>query len=242
MPSFYIDFSDTTSDIEVSCEEFHHISHVFRHKKHDVIALVNGKGLKAKAAIKDITKKSLILEINELIHVQKPARKVACAFSLLKNKNDLLIVEKLTELGVSDLFPLQTKNSVKLSKENTKDKMIKTAISAIKQCDNAWLPNIHDVMNLETVLAKIGESGYTPFVASEMIPEQTLYSALSSPKDVCIIIGPEGGFDTSEFALFNQRSIQQVSISINILRAETAAICAVSQAMAINTFVIARSL
>ena len=247
MPSFLINFTENTAEIEVFDDEFHHIVNVFRHKKGDVLPLINGNGLKAKGQIQEIMKKSLKMKIEEIIQVAKPSYKVACAFTLLKQKHDLLIVEKLTELGVDDLFPMQTKNSVKQSSENTLEKYKKTAISAAKQCNNAWLPKIHEVSDLSVVLDVLKVNDYFPIIASELIPISTLNfflttdasdkkephnrSIFANKTNVCIIIGPEGGFAQSEFELFEKLDIKQVSISKNILRAETAAICAISQIM-----------
>ncbi|MCL2063129.1 MAG: 16S rRNA (uracil(1498)-N(3))-methyltransferase [Candidatus Cloacimonetes bacterium] len=248
MPSFYLNFSENTSGIEVLNDEYHHIVNVFRHKKGDVLSLINGKGVKAKGKIHEITKKSLLIKIDEIVYIEKPFNKVACAFTLLKQKNDLFIVEKLTELGVDDLFPILTKNSVKQSSENTIEKFYRTAISASKQCNNAWLPKIHQVHDLSGVFNILKEHDYLPIIASEIIQKSTLMkflenssekkeshnrSILANKTNICIVIGPEGGFDKSEFDMFEELDIEQVTISKNILRAETAAICAVSQIMGI---------
>jgi len=244
MPSFYIDFIENTFEIEVFDEEFHHIKNVFRHQKGDVLTLINGKGRRARGTICEIKKKSVLLEISENIYVEKPNYKVGCAFSLLKNKHDLTIIEKLTELGVDDLFPMTTIHSVKLSGENTLNKMEKTSISAAKQCGNAWLPKIHGVSDLNNIFIKLKEKGYSPILASETLPDVSLceyiktmfeskqeFSHKTRQVSLCMIIGPEGGFDKNEFALFDKLSVPRVRISRNILRAETAAICAVSQIM-----------
>jgi 16S rRNA (uracil1498-N3)-methyltransferase len=144
MPSFYVDFCERDQEIEIIADEYHHIINVFRYTIGDEISILNGKGLIAAGIIKKIEKKSLLLNVTHIRYYKRNEFKVACAFSLLKNKHDLFIVEKLTELGVCDLFPMQTKNSIKLSKENTIDKMMKTAITAMKQCNNPWLPTIHE--------------------------------------------------------------------------------------------------
>jgi 16S rRNA (uracil1498-N3)-methyltransferase len=238
MPTFYLSHL-TISDkhLTIDGDELHHIVNVFRFKAGDSITLTNGKGLLAKAIIKEVTKKTLTVDLIEKNQSQRPTRKIACAFSLLKNKHDLLIVEKLTELGVVDLFPMQTVNSVRLSKVNTHEKFIKTAIAAIKQCENPWLPTIHKPQTLEATIKIIIEHGYTPIVASETKPEQTLHSMFCTlshhtPHTThhCIVIGPEGGFDQTEFELFEKLNIPLVSLSPYTLRAETAAIVGVSQA------------
>ena len=236
MPSFYVSFCENASEIEVFDDEFHHIVNVFRHKKGAILPLINGKGLKAQGLILDIKKKSLVLQLTDFVFVKKSEIKVSCAFSLLKNKNDLLIIEKLTELGIEELFPMVTQNSVKLFNKNTLLKMRKTSISATKQCDNAWLPNIHEISKLSEVIEILKTLGYLPVIASEKKPEMTChditrYIQTHNINKICLLIGPEGGFDDSEFDLFDKNSLLQVALSKNILRAETAAICAISQIM-----------
>ncbi|MCK9329342.1 MAG: 16S rRNA (uracil(1498)-N(3))-methyltransferase [Candidatus Cloacimonetes bacterium] len=231
MPSFYVNFTQTDKVIDVYEEEFHHIHRVFRHKDGDLINIVNGFGLYATAEITNINKKYLRLNIKNVEYKKKSARKIACAFSLLKNKNDLLVIEKLTELGVNEFFPMQTRYSVRQSKETTNEKFEKIAISAIKQCDNPYLPDINNVSNLDVTLSKIIAKGYIPIIASERENELFLSELLSENQenDFCMVIGPEGGFSDEEFELFYELNIKQVSIGNHILRAETAAISAISQ-------------
>jgi len=231
MPGFYIaELTSTQTEIKVSNEEYHHIINVFRHKLDDKITLINGKGIRCKARIKEICKSYITLLLENMECFEPAKIKIACAFSLLKNKNDLWIVEKLTELGVTDLFPMQTINSVKLSKENTVEKMKKTAIAAAKQCDNPWIPTIHDVLILDKTLNKVINMGYLPVVASERLVDINIYSfhKTITNENICFFIGPEGGFDDTEFDLFEKNNIIRFNIPGNILRAETAAIVAVA--------------
>ena len=231
MSSFFIDFDQKSTEVSVVSDEYHHICKVFRHKVGEVIPILNGKGLSAQGKIVDITKKQIELSIFDIIFTSRTQKRVACAFSLLKNKNDLWIVEKLTELGVTDIFPIVTCHSVKQGKENTIEKYQKTAISAVKQCDNPYLPNIYEVNDLTSLLKLLIEKKYTPIVASETRPNLTLTNYLKNNinLEICIIIGCEGGWDKKELNFFEANNIIQVKLVENILRAETAAICAVSK-------------
>jgi 16S rRNA (uracil1498-N3)-methyltransferase len=112
--------------------------------------------------------------------------------------------------------------------------MRKVAISAMKQCDNPWLPTIHDVVArhaLPSLLKAVKLLDYTPVVASERRPDMTLNMFKNNnPKaNICVIIGCEGGFEDSEFGFLESNGVVAVKVSNNILRAETAAICAVAQ-------------
>ena len=238
MPSFFVDFEENSSELYIADEEYHHISRVFRHKEGDEITVLNGKGLIGTAKILEINKKNLKMQLIDKQFKKRVAHRIACAFSLLKNKNDLVIIEKLTELGINDLFPVETKNSVRFSKESTLEKFVKVSVTAIKQCNNPWLPNIHPVTTLEKSVPLIKMMDYKLVIASEMNPKCSLHKYLqeNNESDICIVIGPEGGFDKTEFDFFNHLSLSQVSLSSNILRAETAAITAVAQISGYNQF------
>lgn len=228
MPSFYANFNLTDEYIDVYEEEFHHIHRVFRLAKGDNLNLINGKGMYANGYISGIYKNYVRIIINNVKEFVKSENRIACAFSLLKNKNDLLLVEKLTELGVSEFFPFISRYSVKNTKENTTEKMSKTAISAIKQCDNPYLPVIHKTQSLPKCLDIVIQEGYKPIVASERQKDFFL-NDIELSGNICIVIGPEGGFHDDEFLLFEEKSISTISLGNHILRAETAAICSVSQ-------------
>lgn len=232
MPSFYTpELTTNSKQITISGSEHHHITRVFRLNEGKEINLNSGTGVYAHAKIIEVTKKELICEVLKFIPKEKYLPKIAVAFSLLRNKNDLLLVEKLTELGVAELFPFESAYSVRKASNNTTDKFLTTAIEAIKQCDNAYLPLINTTQSLNNQLKLIEEKSYTIIVASEIEQSKTLKELFSGKieKDICIIIGPEGGFSKQEFNCFIEQNYLQFKLGLNILRAETAAICAVSQ-------------
>jgi len=232
MPSFYIpELTTNHKTIKIAGSEHHHITKVFRFNVGKEIFLNSGNGVYAKAIISDIQKKDLTCEVIDFIPREKYSPSIAVAFSLLRNKNDYLVVEKLTELGVAEFFPFESEYSVRKASNNTIDKFNTTAIEAIKQCDNGYLPTINEAKSLLAQLAEIEGKGYDIFVASEKEDSKTLKSYIPSvlDKSICILIGPEGGFSAKEFEVFYEREYKQFNLGINILRAETAAISAVSQ-------------
>ena len=145
------------------------------------------------------------------------------------------IIEKLTELGVKKFFPMKTDFTIKKFNDKTKLKYHKTAISAIKQCDNAFLPQISDISSFNMITSKIIEEGYFPIVASERENATTLKEAFCnlSVEKICLFIGPEGGFSDREFQYFENNNFAKIKLGNHILRAETAAISAVSELIGI---------
>ena len=229
MPCFYApDMKKNDNLIIISEPEFHHIIHVFRKKEEDRINLSNGKGLLAKGIIKSIKKNELTVSITQIIIMQKSQPQIAIAFPLLKNKHDNMIIEKLTELGVKDFFPITTERTVRKSSTNTVEKFNKVTIAAMKQCDNAFLPQIHKVQSMPELLENLGE--YLPVAALEIGRHATLNKIVANTKrSICIIIGPEGGFDKMEIEYLQKKQVATFTLGNHILRAETAAIASVSQ-------------
>ena len=232
MPGFFIP-QLTISDVSIviSGEEFHHIIHVFRKKIGEEILLTNGKGIVSKATITSIRKKELTANILEIREEKTTPPEIAVAFPLLKNKHDALIVEKLTELGVKEFFPIITERTVRQPSKNTLDKFTKIAISAIKQCDNAFLPRIHEFSTLKVLLDKLQKMHKQPLVALETREHQLLANVIQefNKQELCLIFGPEGGFSSAEIEFLHQEKISTFTLGNHILRAETAAITAVSQ-------------
>ncbi|HHE37048.1 MAG TPA: 16S rRNA (uracil(1498)-N(3))-methyltransferase [Candidatus Cloacimonetes bacterium] len=229
MPCFYTpNLKKENKKITIIGDEFHHLKNVFRKNIGEKILLTNGNGLLANAEIKNISKKEISVFILKIKEEKISEPKIAVAFALLKNKHDNLIVEKLTELGVKDFFPIFTERTVRKLSKNTVEKFEKAAISAIKQCDNAFLPKIHKTQTLEILINSDLE--FQPILALELGKHQTISQiAEDIQKPLCIIIGPEGGFSNNEIEIFRQKEIPSFSLGNHILRAETAAIASVSQ-------------
>ena len=232
MPSFYA--PHLTRDMKIFTiggEEFHHIINVFRKKENEQITLTNGRGQAFEAVIEHIGKRDLTLKTLSSITREKSEPRIAVGFSLLRNKHDHMIVEKLTELGVSEFHPLVSERSVRSAGDNTVDKFIKTAIAAMKQCDNLYLPEVHPVKGLKETLQYLQDNGYMVYAALERGVKKLISDNRKEPypDKIALIFGPEGGFSDQELNLFAEMEIEGFTIGNHILRAETAAIAGVSQ-------------
>jgi 16S rRNA (uracil1498-N3)-methyltransferase len=236
MPCYFApQLTKKTNSIVIEGREYHHLSHVKRAKLNDKILLTSGDGLLAEATICKLTKQNAIAKIESLESIAKSQPQIAVAFSLLKNKNDYLIVEKCAELGVSHFFPLSTARTIRKATSNSTAKFKQTALAAIKQCDNAYLPEIEQPKTLEDALLRITKHGFIPIVGHEMEKDQILSDVIKidKQKPYCLIFGPEGGFDDDETDFLRQNEVTFFSLGNHILRAETAAIAATAQLIAL---------
>jgi 16S rRNA (uracil1498-N3)-methyltransferase len=238
MPSFFCPgLNKNQNTITLSGEEYHHLAHVLRHKPGDEIRLNSGDGWLGKGVVNSISKTQAIVGVTDASYTETSSTAFAIAFSLLRNKNDEWMVEKATELGVADLFPFQSRYSIRNPSSNTLKRFRQASLAAIKQCDNPFLPAVHDIVSLDVLLSLIQQGGYHAVLASEHRPDLWLDS-LEQGIPYCFIIGPEGGFSPDELAMIKHSGAREISLSKLVLRAETAALTAAAQFTMLNRKII----
>ncbi len=227
MPSLYVPELEALSagaEFRLEGEEFHHLAHVAKRRLQAPILLNSGRGTLAWAKVESLNPKFALLSIPSLHKTPFPVRPFAIGFALLKNRHDELLVEKCSELGVSDLFPLITERSVRRSADSNRFERI--SLAAIKQCDNPWLPKIHGTLELTQALGAMRNAGYQPILCSERKDGRPLRHFEPDLKP-CFLIGPEGGWSDDEFSLMEP--LPRLKLAELITRAETAAITAAAQ-------------
>ncbi len=230
MPAFYCpDFTQNSPRTVLAGEEFHHLTHVMRKQSGQNILLTNGTGLLAQAVIVKIGKKHAELDILSIEEKKAGVPRIAIAFSLLRNKHDHMIVEKLTELGFKEFFPFMSDFTVRKDSGNAVAKFEAVSVAALKQCDGAYLPTIHPIMEFKETVQYLQNSGYIPLVASEWRPMSNRCTLVDGEHDVCLVIGTEGGFSDDERNWISDRNIETFTLGNHIVRAETAAIAAAGQ-------------
>ncbi|HEX37835.1 MAG TPA: 16S rRNA (uracil(1498)-N(3))-methyltransferase [Candidatus Cloacimonetes bacterium] len=232
MPLFYSpDLKDISTRINITGSEYHHLKTSLRKHEGDQISITNGNGILAKGRINKILPNHISVQIDTTTSIEKSKPYISIAFSLLK-KNNELIVEKCTELGIYEFFPFISERTVKKSISlNQLDRLRKVAISAMKQCDSVYLPEIHNPLQISELLKQI-HNNYNMILAWEEEQNTPLHTILKkAKKDICLIVGPEGGFEENEVTLAKEYGSQIVSLGNHILRAETAAITACAQAI-----------
>ena len=229
MPSIYLpELSSDKKNVIIEGQEFHHLINVRRTGIGDIVKLNSGSGLIAEGKVTEVNKDLAVIEIFKIEKFPFPERPFAIAFALLKNRNDELVIEKCTELGVTAFYPLLTDYSVRAPSKNTVSRFERIALSAIKQCDNPWLPRINEPLPLKEAVKTILAEDWKPVLCSEQRPAQRISDLPKSIKP-CFIIGPEGGFSEEEFSFFAQQDIFSISVCRNVTRAETAAIAVSAQ-------------
>ena len=153
--------------------------------------------------------------------------------ALIKNDKFDLVIQKSTELGVTDIVPtIFARSVIKIDKEKENNKLNryeKIIKEACEQSHRQVMPIIHQYTNLKDI--KIDEDTLGIMAYENNGNLHSFSDALANLKDyknVAIIIGPEGGFEESEVNYLHSIGFKNVSLGNRILRTETAAIYAIS--------------
>lgn len=201
-------------------EEFHHLKHVMRCSEGESVELVNGKGFLAQAKINSINKRKALLEILKVEFFELEKKLVLLQGLPKINKLDL-IVEKGTELGMTELILFRAdKSDQKWNKEKI-SRLESKAISALKQSKRVHLPKIKWVSSVDSFEENLEGAFYgevskqAPLFFSEL----NNFSSLNTIHFCC---GPESGFSQKEQLILKEKGFRGVSLHSNILRCESA--------------------
>jgi 16S rRNA (uracil1498-N3)-methyltransferase len=159
-----------------------------------------------------------------------PRVKVQLFSALIKEDNYEFIVRKGTELGVSSIVPVITEYTSE--KKVRLDRLRLIAVEASKQCGRAAPTEIEEAVSLDDALSMM-LSADMPIAAYESEVAVYLKDILrdKAPDTISLLIGPEGGFSDAERDLIRAKGIPTFSLGKRILKAETAALSAISNIM-----------
>ena len=205
----------------------HHLIKVLRKKEGDELVLFDGKGNSCLGVISKIHRSEVQLDIIDIFEKSlRSGVKISLGQSLIKNDPFNLIIQKATELGVTSFHPLITDRS-ELKVKMTRNRSLRwnlIARGACEQCGENWLPIIEDPIKLDRWAAN--EESKTKIVLYPNADNKI--SDFKYKDSVSLAIGPEGDFSDYEVDSLTEKGFIPVSIGKRILRAETAAISAIS--------------
>jgi len=207
----------------ITGEEFHHLKNVMRAKTGEIIEIVNGKGTLIKARLTEIGKNEAYFETIQKIEEPPPSTSLILAQALTRTALLDWIVEKGTELGATEfwLFPGEQSEKKELTPHQLQ-RLHTLIISALKQCGRLYLPTLQ----IKPPLTRWQKPAGTLLFGS-LAPGAQQIKKFPSP--VTIVIGPEKGLTTHEQTTLEEKlEALGVTLHPNTLRAETAALCALS--------------
>ena len=224
-----------SAEVILSPEESHHAMRVLRLGPGDAVTLLDGAGVEARGSVLTADKRAVRVTVRErIVHPPLP-----CAVTLLQAlpKGRLMdsIVEKATELGAARIVPLLTEHTISRPDEDHAasklEKWRATALEAVKQCGNPWLPRIEAPVPFADFLRR-KERFDLALVASLHPGARSMRAVFEEfqtregrrPTSVAVWVGPEGDFTPQEIAALVDSGVQPITLGRLVLRCDTAAV------------------
>lgn len=221
-----------TCEISLEKDQSNYLLSVLRLSRGDKIIVFNGTDGEWLAEIEKKSKKLAGLHLLERLRPQIPPQNLHYIFAPLKRARLDYMVQKAVELGVSRLTPVITEFT-NVDRVNL-DRMKANAIEAAEQCGILSIPQIDSPVKLPHLI-----SGWLEAEGAEkslVFCDESLVQGgpIDQLKEIeqlplAVLIGPEGGFSASERDLLvGQRFVKAISLGPRIMRADTAAVVALS--------------
>lgn len=220
---FYLNDSLQSPNVTLTGPEFHHLKNVMRARPGDTVELVNGEGSLATARLQNMTPSEALFEITHTTTTPPPSTRIILAQAFTRPALLDWIVEKGTELGAAEfwLFPGDQSEKKELT-PNQLERLHHLILSALKQCGRLYLPLLHIKPALSFWTTTPGTLLY-----GSLSPDAPPLKPSTSP--IIMTIGPEKGLSSQELSHLSSLGAAGVTLHPNILRTETAALCALSQ-------------
>ena len=202
--------------------ESKHCIRVLRKSKGDTILITNGNGDLHSALITEASPKKCFYTIQSTKHFTQITPPLHIAIAPTKNIDRFeFFLEKVTEIGVSQITPLLSFHSER--KSIKQERLNRIITSACKQSKNFHFPKLNPLTEVNEIVKSKVKNKY---VAHCSEGQKTHLKSLSFQEETLILIGPEGDFSEEEIQLALKNGFQPISLGESRLRTETAGIVA----------------
>jgi 16S rRNA (uracil1498-N3)-methyltransferase len=218
---FYLPLEPVEGRATLDGPEAHHLLHVMRARVGDQVVLFDGRGGEYEATVELCGRREVVLAVGprEKVGRELPIR-LAMGVALPKGERQKWLVEKITELGVAELVPLDTERSVADLKPKSLERLERTVIEASKQCGRNSLMQIAEPQPLGDFLTAASGTKLLAHPTGEPIAKVCPATITAAS----VVVGPEGGLTDTEIDLAITHGWTSVCLGASILRVETAAV------------------
>ena len=215
--------------------ELNHLKRVLRLRQQDRVVVFDDAGCEHEGIIRSLSEDRGEIEIIRSYQVNNESPlKTILALGLTKGEKMDWVVEKATELGVNSVVPFVSSYTIpKLDEKKVaqrSERWQKIALSAAKQCGRVRIPEILAVTAFRDLVEPVSRDALRLLFWEKECEQglSELKASRTSVDEVVVMIGPEGGFSSQEAALALEQGFKAVRLGPRILRAETAAVAALS--------------
>ena len=225
---YYKEFSRTDKISIDNKSKINHLSNVLRLKEGSKLDVFDGEGNSSICKIASLEKKKIVLEQIGSIEFQQPERiNLKVLMPYIKKENLFFAVQKVTEIGVSNISLFRPDNVDQSIKKKDLSKINEKALSIITQaCEQNGSNIVPDFQIYENLSSAIDHDSFSIFF--DLDATNDFQSIKNIEDSITLITGPESGFSKKEREFLNATASDNISLGKNILRAETAPITALS--------------
>lgn len=216
-------------------EESKHCVRVLRLGEGDQLHLTDGRGNMHLCEVVDAhPKRCSVKVVSTEYEFEKMNYRLVMAVAPTKNIERFeWFLEKATEIGVSEIIPLETAHSERRTIKLEREQRVIT--SAVKQSLKAYHPELHDMTEFRKVLDMPFEGRrFIAHCGNAVKGKSYLAKSISAGENVMILIGPEGDFSPEEVAVAVKCGFEEITLGHQRLRTETAAVVAVTMVATVN--------
>lgn len=229
MPRFYCPPPlPTNGFFDLPPDAAHHASRVLRLREGDRVEIFDGEGNERRGVIAELGGKRVVIgELTASDTERESPLRTVLAQALSSSEKMDWVIQKATELGVTEIQPLDTERSVaRLTAERAAKRMEhwrQVAISACEQCGRNVLPEIHAPQDIMTWLRQMQGAPETKLI---LLPQgaTSLHAQPKPQAGVVLLIGAEGGFAPAESETALNCGFAPIRMGARVLRTETAAV------------------
>lgn len=231
MPRFFKDIINE-DDLSLTGADAHHVGFSLRMKPGEQLTLCSG-GIDYDCAVSEITGDTVYLDLLEKHPCEAEPDISVTLFQAVPKLDKLeFIIQKSVELGVSRVVPMLTRRCISRPDscdfEKKLKRLTKIAEEAAKQSGRGIIPEVTPIVSYKTALEMMSSLDKTVMLYEAEGGKPFGEVELSGAKNIGLVIGSEGGFDSDEVKMAVDAGAERVWLGKRILRCETAPITALS--------------
>lgn len=236
LPRFHVPEAGPGARLTLPEHSAHHAREVLRLRSGDAVRIFDGRGQEFEATLDRVARQGVDARLGRAVAPRpESALRLVLALAPLKGDRMELVIQKATELGVSEIRPVVTVRTDAAARPALKgsrsERWDKVASGAAEQCGRAVVPAVAAATTLPALLAE-------PFDGARIVlletPGQSALAAVPErPRAVLLLVGPAGGWDATEVERLFAAGYRAAGLGPRILRSETAAVAAVAIAQAL---------
>lgn len=216
----------TGDKVVLTGAEAHHAASVRRVRVGEEVTVGDGRGTWLTGECEAVSPREVVVRITSRAVVPAPSPRIVLAQALAKGDRDELAVQAATELGIDEIVPWQAARSVsrwdaaKAAKGRARWSSI--VREAAKQSHRAWIPEVASLASIASLAARAAASRMVVLEPSAALRLTDIELDGTDPRDVVIIVGPEGGLAPDELAALEHVGASPARLGDTVLRTSTA--------------------